>query len=98
MKIFTFLDYDEVYHNMLECYFIQPVRKMALDAEPSNDVKTSEIGSIATQLSTKGDNCEKGAPHKFVSENSHASTLCDYGTTITIRDNAYAKNKVAKGF
>ena len=93
MKILISIDYNEVYHKMLECYSMQPLPNRTLDENSPNREQT-KLESLITQLSTKIYYYEKNAPHT----NSHASTLYDYDTTTTIKDNIHVKYKTTKGF
>ena len=69
-----------------------------MDEESTNGVQTRKIDSIIIQLSPKEYYCEKNAPHTYLLENSHTSTLYDYDIIMTIKDNTHVKYKVIKGF
>ena len=91
MKVLTPPNYDEVHHRLLECYSIQPMRVGTLEEKFTNDVKTTKIVRIITQVLTKGDDFERSAPHPYLSKNSYVNTICDYEINKTINDNTYDK-------
>lgn len=89
------LDYDEVHHKMLEYHSMQLLPNETLDENLASRVQT-KTANLNTLLSTKENYYEKNAPQPYLSKNSHASTLCDFNTTMTIKENTHVKYKVAK--